>query len=176
MFSIRNLSKIKVEIVAPEQLTRKSFVEYFRLFGQTFEESFKIMRKPPTGYIIYENPGSAIRACCGTDPRFKVSRYFGRSILLHEKFYEDIKEHSEDMIEYLVAGGLPVIDEMHASRSLSKRIANGLNTFALSKLSDDELQKLFGVYPDAALAIIDFLIPRKRTLFKKPGRFISPLI
>jgi len=173
MFSIRNLSKIKVEIVAPEQLTRKSFVEYFRLFGKELKVSFKFMRKPPTVYIIYENPGSAIRACCGTDPRFKVSRYFGS---LHEKFYEDIKMHSEDMIEYLVAGGLPVIYEMHASCSLSKRIANGLNTFALSKLSDDELQKLFGVYPDAALAIIDFLFPRKRTVFKKSGRFISHVI
>jgi len=176
MFAIRGLSQIKVEILAPEQLTRKSFVEYFRLFGKTTKESFKIMRKPPTGYIIYENPGSAMRACHGTDPRFKVSRNFGRSMSLHENFYVDIKEHSEDMIEYLVAGGLPVMEEMYASRSLSKRITKGLNTFALSKLSDGELQKLFGVYPDAALAIIDFVFPRTRMLLKKSGKFISPVI
>jgi len=160
MHAKRHLSQILVKILDTEKLTREVFITYFRKFGKTVRESFKIMRKLQVGVIIYNEPSAAVQACSSKDPRFKVTRHFGEFDMESGQLYRDIQDHSEDMIEYLVTGGLHVSNQMHASRSISRRISNGQNTLALTRLSESELVKVFGVYPDIALEIMEFLCPR----------------
>jgi len=175
-YAIKHLSWIKVEILDPRYMTGKTFSEYFRQFGWTEKVTTNLVEDfsghypsgNNIGWVLYVNPASAIRACCNKDPRFKVTRWFDHDPNFGEKFHENMKEHSEDIIEYLVEGGLPVANWMFAYQyqTLSRLIRNGLNTFALTELSDTELQKILGLHPYTALEIMDFLVPRRRKLGK----------